>query len=127
MLVVSFAPKGQGGLGHSFVALQSRFQKLRGLLGTPSDAMPVALIDCRSIHTFGMSYPIDVAFLDGWGGVVRSCRGLPPWRAMGSRRARMVLERPASDGPWFDVGDSLVMTEAPIPVRGDGREERGGL
>ena len=38
-------------------------ERLRGLLGTGPDAGPVMLALCSSVHTFGMRYSLDVAFV----------------------------------------------------------------
>ena len=54
------------------------------------------LLDCRSVHTVGMSYAIDVAFLDDEGTVVRSIAALAPGRiGMGGPTAVHTLELPA--------------------------------
>ena len=52
---------------------------------------------CNAIHTFFMGYPIDAAFLDGSGAVVKKVRGIPPWRPIvwGGFRAVQVLETPS--------------------------------
>ncbi|MEE8704068.1 MAG: DUF192 domain-containing protein [Olsenella sp.] len=83
-------------------------ERLVGLLGTDATAGPVLLVGCRSIHTLGMSYPIDVAFVDGAGRVALARRALPPGRLLGCRAARHVLERPAEAGAWPEAGDVLV-------------------
>jgi len=56
--------------------------RLRGLLHRPhlEAEEGLLLLDCPSIHTFGMRYPIDVAFLDSEGRVVRCLERLTPWR-----------------------------------------------
>lgn len=43
---------------------------LAGLLGTAAIAEGEGLwiVPCRSVHTLGMRYPVDVAFLDAQGG-----------------------------------------------------------
>ncbi len=53
-----------------------------GLLGTASiaDGEGLWIVPCRSVHTLGMRYPIDVAFLDARGVVVGILGGLPPNR-----------------------------------------------
>lgn len=56
---------------------------------------------CRSVHTFGMRFPLDVAFLDPEGRVVRLVRGVPPRRVAGCRLARHVLETPAGAADAF--------------------------
>lgn len=48
--------------------------------------------DCPSIHTFGMRFPIEVAFLDQRGDVIRTIEALKPRRVAWCRDARAVLE-----------------------------------
>ncbi len=65
---------------------------------------------CNSIHTFFMRIPIDVAFLDGEGRIVRLYRALPPWRATPIHfKAKSVLELPAGvlAGSRTEEGDTL--------------------
>ena len=47
---------------------------------------------CRSVHTFGMRFPIDVIFLDRQGTVVRVARGVARRRQESERGARSVVE-----------------------------------
>ena len=49
---------------------------------------------CNAIHTCFMRFPIDVAFLDRDGAVVRIVRNIKPWRlfVFGGRNACQVLE-----------------------------------
>ncbi len=56
--------------------------RLVGLLGTSAiaDGEGLWIVPCRSVHTLGMRYPIDVAFLDARGVVVGILGGLPPNR-----------------------------------------------
>jgi len=53
-----------------------------GLLGTAAigEGEGLWIVPCRSVHTLGMRYPIDVAFLDARGIVVGILTGLPPNR-----------------------------------------------
>jgi hypothetical protein len=51
---------------------------------------------CRSVHTFGMRFALDLAWLDGYGHVVRIDRGVAPNRLRTCLRARSVLESPAA-------------------------------
>jgi uncharacterized membrane protein (UPF0127 family) len=54
------------------------------------------LLDCDSVHTIGMTYPIDVAFLDAEGTVVRGLDNLDPYRVgFGGPEAVHALELPA--------------------------------
>jgi uncharacterized membrane protein (UPF0127 family) len=51
----------------------------RGLLGRTGIDGALLLRPARSVHTFGMRFPIDVAFLDRDLVVLRTVR-MPPWR-----------------------------------------------
>ena len=79
--------------------------RLRGLLGTGDDADPIALLGCGSIHTHGMRYSIDVAFVSGDGRVLLAARGVLPGNVVSCPGARTMLERPSRDGWWPVVGD----------------------
>ena len=87
-----------------FRRLERFAERLVGLLGTDPQAEPVALCRCSSIHTFGMAYAIDVAFvrLDGY--VVLSRRALVPGRLLFAMGAYYALERPTSAAPWPKEG-----------------------
>lgn len=90
-----------------FRELNGWLERLRGLLGTGPCAVPVALVRCRSIHTFGMSYALDVALVDKDNRVLVSRRGMPSRCVLGSHRACCAFERPASEDPWPEVGTCL--------------------
>jgi uncharacterized membrane protein (UPF0127 family) len=61
-----------------------------------SQAGPGLLIPrCRSVHTFGMRFRIDLVFLDCTGGAIRIDRGMPACRLLLCRGAAAVLELPA--------------------------------
>ena len=51
----------------------------RGLLGRDSFSGALVLRPCRHVHTFKMRFPIDVAFCDVHGRVLRTST-LAPWR-----------------------------------------------
>jgi hypothetical protein len=53
---------------------------------------------CRSVHTFGMRFPLDLVFLDLDLRPVALRRGVPPRRLVFERRAQAVLEVPAGRG-----------------------------
>ena len=50
---------------------------------------------CRSVHTFGMRFPIDVLFLDGCGDVIARNQAVSPRRVVAERGAAAVLEVPS--------------------------------
>jgi uncharacterized protein len=77
--------------------------RLVGLLGRRPLAPGTALHlpRCRSVHTFGLRFSLDLVWLDGGGRVVRVDRGVRPWRARSCRHARSVLECPAGSADAF--------------------------
>ena len=70
------------------------WDRMRGLLGRPPlDSGQGLLIDpCPSVHTLGMSYPIDLVFLDPHYRVLKLMSRLPPLRWAGCSGARATLE-----------------------------------
>lgn len=56
---------------------------------------------CRSVHTFGMRFALDLCFLDGSGALLRIQRGVPARRIAFCRGAEAVLEIPAEEGGEF--------------------------
>ncbi len=85
-------------VGSRVAVADSWWSRLRGLLArSPLEGEEgLLLLECDSVHTFGMAYPIDVAFLDAEGRVVRSIPRLAPWRVgLGGGEAVHTLELPA--------------------------------
>jgi uncharacterized membrane protein (UPF0127 family) len=85
-------------------------RRLIGLLGRRSLPAGVALEipHCRSVHTFGMRFALDLVWLDADRRVVRVDRGVPPWRVRWCRQARAVLELDSRfSNQWFAYGSSL--------------------
>jgi uncharacterized membrane protein (UPF0127 family) len=85
-------------------------RRLVGLAGRSSLPGGVALEipRCRSVHTFGMRFPLDLVWLDGSRGVVRVDRAVPPCRVRSCRQARSVLELDSRfSNQWLAYGSSL--------------------
>ncbi len=85
-------------------------RRLTGLAGRRSLPPGVALEipRCRSVHTFGMRFALDLAWLDGERRVVRIDRAVAPWRVRSCRQARSVLEADSRfSNQWFAYGSSL--------------------
>lgn len=83
----------------------SFWRRFRGLLAAPPLRVGdgLLLLDCGSVHTVGMAHPIDIAFLDADGTVVRTIAALSPWRVgIGGDGAVHALELPA--GRLSDTG-----------------------
>lgn len=71
-------------------------ERLIGLAWSRSPRAAALLLPrCRSVHTFGMRFPLDLFWLDARGEIVRVDRGVRPWRIARCRRARAVVEVPA--------------------------------
>lgn len=54
-------------------------QRARGLLGRDNLEGALVLRPCRQVHTLGMRFPVDVAFCDRSGVVLRVAT-MAPWR-----------------------------------------------
>lgn len=72
-------------------------ERARGLLGRDQLQAGEAMLisPCNSVHTFFMSYTIDVVYLDKNLKIVKICPELGPWQLSGCSSAAMVLELPA--------------------------------
>ncbi len=105
--------------------------RLRGLIGQEQKLLShdvLLLAPCRSIHTFLMKQPIDIAFIDRNGVVKKTSERLGPRHFASCRGAAAVLERFSpcdEDGMteeavlhvcgqrhdrWFHVGQRLYLT-----------------
>lgn len=84
--------------------------RLRGMLFRPGSDDVMVLLPCNDIHTVGMAYAIDVAFLDATGSVMRSVRDVLPNKRVRESGAVAVLERRAIPREvWFEEGDCVSM------------------
>ena len=95
--------------------------------GAPGCEGALHVDGARTVHTAGMKFPIDVAFLSTDLTVVRVAR-LKPWRvAMGGRTARSAVQTEAgSFERWgVRVGDQLEVREVRRTVQQAARRERG--
>lgn len=81
--------------------------RLLGLFGRPGFDGALLLVPCHDIHTFGMSRPIDVAFVAADGTVIESHRNVEPCHRLKNREAAATVERYATAAPWFAPGDRI--------------------
>jgi uncharacterized protein len=65
------------------------------LLGRRRAGPGLLLPRCRSVHTFGMRFRLDVHFLDESGRVIELRRGVAPGRVIRCAGAMAVLELPS--------------------------------
>ena len=75
----------------------SRRARALGLAAMTEAPAGAALLipGCRSVHTAGMRWRLDLVWLAPSGAPVRVDRGVPPWRLRSCRRATSVVEVPA--------------------------------
>ncbi len=73
------------------------WRRLVGLLGRPvlAGGQGLWLSPCNAIHTFGLTYAIDVVFFDNQLHPIKFVSHLPPRRFSVCWRAKSVLELPA--------------------------------
>jgi uncharacterized protein len=93
----------------SLEVADARSSRRRGLLGRDSFEGALLLSPARSVHSLGMRFPIDVAWLDADLVVLRTVR-LPPHRLTRPvRGARSIVEAEAGAfARWgLVVGDQL--------------------
>lgn len=85
-------------LAESVSVADTWWTRLRGLLFRPElqQGEGLLIVPCNGVHTFGMSYPIDVLFVDEAQEVAAVEHELKPWRATGLHRSsHCALELPA--------------------------------
>lgn len=112
----------------TFVATELRladthWKRLRGLLGTNSETFRVGhglwIIPCHGVHTFAMSYPIDVIYLDKEKIVVHTEEHVKPWRMTPVRLdATTVIEVPEHTiwSTGTEKGDQIEIEYHEVPT-----------
>jgi uncharacterized protein len=83
--------------GHQVPVAQGLPSRLAGLalLSRGRAGEGLLIPRCRSVHTFGMRFPLDLLFLDAEGRVIELRRSVPPWRVIRCPGAMAVLELPS--------------------------------
>jgi len=108
-------PGGRRLLERVWVA-EGPWERGRGLLGRaplgPQEAM--LLEPCWLVHTFGMRYALDLAFVDVKGRIRKLVYGVGPGRISGSPGARQTIETAAGvlAGLSLKIGDRVRWLEA---------------
>ena len=77
----------------------SGWSRMKGLLGRSKSQFRAGkglwLVPANSIHTIGMAFPIDVAYLDKKGRVIHMYHSLPPFRVAAIKfKTHSILELP---------------------------------
>ena len=78
----------------------ARLRGLAGLAALPGD-VGLELPRCRSVHTVGMRFALDLVWVGGDGVVVRVDRAVAPMRVRSCRGAASVVEVAAGRGDAF--------------------------
>ena len=105
------------GVAESIEVATDVSSRLRGMLFRDPDDITRILVPCHDIHTFGMKYPLDVAFISKDGSVLEVHRNVEGRRRIRRKEASMVAERFSRKGDWLKAGDVIRLG---VPV---GREE----
>ncbi|MGD8319690.1 MAG: DUF192 domain-containing protein [Gemmatimonadota bacterium] len=101
----------------SWVAVADRWwRRALGLLGRRSldPEEGILLAPCNAVHTIGMLFPIDVAFLDAEGCVVSMIPALRPGRVVRGKRgthATLELRAGGLEQTGTRPGDRLIIEE----------------
>jgi uncharacterized protein len=84
-------------LGFEVPVAETPVSRLLGLALIRRDRAGAGLLipRCRSVHTFGMLFRLDLVFLDAEGRVVELRRAVPPGRLIRCPGAMAVLELPS--------------------------------
>jgi uncharacterized membrane protein (UPF0127 family) len=85
----------------------TRSARRNGLMGRDGLEGALVLDPCRWVHTFGVRFPLDIAFLDEEGCVIKTMHmhqrrvGIPVWRA-----SHVIEAEAGAFGRWgLHVGD----------------------
>lgn len=98
--------------------------RVKGLLFTRPGKEALLLMPCNDIHTVGMRYNLDIAFVDQRGCVLESYREVGPFRRLRLKEAVGVIERFSTcTTPWFQKGDRIGM----VVLEGESNESMSGV
>lgn len=103
-------------LGEAIEVADTAARRVKGLLGREclEDGQGLLFKHCSSLHTFFMSFPIDIVFMDGKGRVLKLSPRVKPFKLVAAPlRAHYALELPegAIARSATRVGDRLVFAE----------------
>jgi uncharacterized membrane protein (UPF0127 family) len=103
-------------LASNVVVAERILDRMKGLIGKDGlyEGEALWIRPCKSIHTIGMRFPIDVVFLDFDNRVVESREKMPPFRLTRTYlKASTVLELPAGTLSLTETrkGDTISFVE----------------
>jgi uncharacterized membrane protein (UPF0127 family) len=103
-------------LGEAIEVAATSSQRARGLLGREclEDGQGLLFKSCMSLHTFFMTFPIDVLYADRQGKVLKVAESVKPFKLIAApMRAFYALELPegAIERSGTQAGDTLLLDE----------------
>ena len=117
-------------LAHNVIGAFDSKARRQGLLGRGAfpDGQAMVIAPSNAIHTLGMKFPIDVAFVRRDGRVLKCAPAVQPWRMAVALRAYAVIELPAGALTRHDteVGDVMTIVPAVSSVVDTSLTERVG-
>lgn len=102
------------GTNCTLVVASHFFDRARGFLAPRPPNTLLLIAPCCSVHTFGMRFPLDVAFIGKGGKVLKSWRCVKPGKVLRCRGATGVLERESKDEMrWYIAGEDVELCLEP--------------
>jgi uncharacterized membrane protein (UPF0127 family) len=103
-------------LGEAIAVAATAAQRVRGLLGKEclEDGQGLLFKNCASLHTFFMTFPIDIIYADRKGKVLKIAHSVRPFKLVAApMRAFYAIELPdgAIERSGTQAGDMLVLDE----------------
>lgn len=102
-------------VGLHIVRAASRLDRLRGLIARsrPAPRHALLIVNCSSVHAFGMAYPIDVVFIDrDW--CVMRVASLRPFGMRACRGACAVLELRSGEADRLGIAAGVRISPADV-------------
>jgi uncharacterized membrane protein (UPF0127 family) len=106
------------------IVARSRRARLLGLAlrRRPPPGRALLMLRCRSVHTFGMHFGLDLVWLDRSGDVLAIDERVPPWRIRTRPKAAAVIEAPAGEGQQAAAAWAASRRSGIIPPMAETRE-----
>jgi len=92
--IIVLSAKSNKKLVKNVMHAKNTWQRFRGLIGRKKlkADQGLMLTPCSSVHTIGMTYPLDVVFIDKAGTVLKCVSNIKPFRMAMAKKARHTLE-----------------------------------
>ena len=102
-------------LAHNVIGAFDSRARRKGLLGRGAfaDGQAMVIAPSNAIHTLGMKFPIDVAFVRRDGRILKCAPAIQPWRMAMALRAYAAIELPAGALTRHETKVGDVMTIVP--------------